>query len=109
VIFTMPFTPPSVNRPGSHRPEEKPPRWWRPGVLADVVERSNRLYVVFSKSHPALRDLDEVYCGIEGEVGTAAAVERAFREAQRIKRAWKAEKKAAQQERIPLTPAEHST
>jgi len=41
-------------------------------VLGDIEERGERLYFVPAKRHPALADLDEIYCGRDGEVGTVA-------------------------------------
>jgi hypothetical protein len=94
------FTPPKVaSLPGSKGDKDRPPSWYRPGVLGEVVERCNLLFFVYSKRHPAFAGLDEVYLGRDGEVGTAQAVERAFREALATKKAWKAKRKAERAER----------
>jgi hypothetical protein len=93
------FHHPASPLPGSKGDTDHPPRWYRPGVLGEVIERSNRLYFVPSRTHPALRDSDETYCGIEGEVGTAANIERCFRDALARKKAWKAAKKIDRAER----------
>jgi hypothetical protein len=91
----MPFSPPKVaSRPGSKGDSSRPPRWYRE-CLGTVQERpGDRLVFVFGE-HPAFSGLDEIACGRDGDIGTAAKVENAYREAQRIKRQWRADRKAA--------------
>jgi hypothetical protein len=90
----MTFTPPRVaSLPSSKGDTDRPPRWYRPGVLGEVEERHGLLFFVYSKRHPAFAGLDEVTLGREGEPCTALNVERAFKDALQIKKSWKAQRK----------------
>jgi hypothetical protein len=63
----------------------------RPATALDTIEErdANMLYFIPNSRHLALRDMPDVHCGLEGETGTMIAIERAFRDANLIKREWK--------------------
>ena len=58
----MTYVPTVAARPGAKGDPDRPPRWWKPGVIGDIEERGNLLFFIPSRRHPALRDRDEVYC-----------------------------------------------
>jgi hypothetical protein len=79
----MPFLPPL-----------QPPRWFKSPVLGVIEERdANRLWFVPNRAHDALANLPDVHCGLEGEPGTAIAIENAFRHANQTRRDWRQAKK----------------
>jgi hypothetical protein len=82
-ISAMTFTPPM-----------QPPRWFKSPALGRVEERGDRLYFIPS-AHPSLAGFGERHLGIEGQPGTAIALERAFRDANQARREYRQEKKLA--------------
>ena len=87
-------------RDGSLRDPEKAPRWAK-DCLGSVVERDGNAVFV-PGLHPALREFGERILGIadNADDGMMAAAERTYREAQQIKKAWRAAKKATRATRM---------
>jgi hypothetical protein len=100
-ISPMPFTPRVDSRPGSKGDASRCPRWFKSPALGVIEERdANRLWFQPNRNHPALRDLPDVHLGIEGEPATMQATERAFRDANLVRREFRQKRKAERAERV---------
>jgi hypothetical protein len=90
------FKPTVTPRPGSLRPADLPPRWYRPGVLGDVVERDGVAWFIPLAKHPAVRDFGPRLLGAADNSDSAmmAEAEKVYKEALAVKKAWKAARKS---------------
>jgi hypothetical protein len=77
-------------------PPLQPPRWYKSPVLGVIEERAaGRLWFTPNRADEALAALPDIHCGLEGEPGTAIAIENAFRHANQVRREYRQAKKLA--------------
>jgi hypothetical protein len=94
----MSFVPRVALREGSKGDRSRPPKWFKL-ALGETVE-ANGVLTYSPSQHPALASFGIRELGPVGDPATMQRMELTYREAQTIKKTWKAERKTARAARM---------